>query len=49
MALTEKICAFIEEAKYVGHETPAHKYDVNYVTKLLIDPNFLFRIELMQI
>lgn len=26
----EKVCEFIEEAKFMGTETPAPKYDVNY-------------------
>lgn len=29
---TDKLCAFIEEAKYRGASTPAHKYDVSYVS-----------------
>lgn len=28
---TEKVCAFIEEAKYRGSSTPAHKYEVKFV------------------
>lgn len=36
VALTEKICAFIEEAKFVGSETPAPKYEVVYVREIFI-------------
>eukprot|EP00347_Sterkiella_histriomuscorum_P004088 403361797 len=30
VALRDKFCEFIEEAKFVGTETPAPKYDLNY-------------------
>lgn len=34
VAKTEKVCAFIEEAQYVGLQTPAPKYDVNFVRSM---------------
>jgi hypothetical protein len=29
---TDKVCAFIEEARFVGMQTPAPKYEVSYVS-----------------
>ncbi len=32
---TDKICAFIEEAKYIAHQSPSSKYNVKYVNSTL--------------
>ena len=48
MALRDKFCEFIEEAKFVGAETPAPKYDVNYVSFIFMI-NTHDRLELTQI
>lgn len=48
VARTDKVCAFIEEARFVGMQTPAPKYAVDYVRSLLLPFTYLDRIRYSQ-